>query len=96
MQKGSLLDFLWGGGVVRGGVQSTEPSKNPPPPHLPNDFSNRCLTIRTDNETFNIFNSRININNRELGLITYKHHQKPNNYEIAIKSALQYFNKIYD
>ena len=96
MQKGSLLDFLWGGGIVRGGVQSTEPSKNPSPPQLASDFSNRCLQIQTGNQTTAILNSRININNRELGLITYKNHQKPNNYVIAIKSGLQYFNKIYD
>ena len=39
MQKGSLLDLLWGGGIVRGGVQSTAPSKNPPPFHLASNFS---------------------------------------------------------
>ena len=96
MQKGSLLDFLWGGGIVRGGVQWIPPLKNPPTSHLASDFSNRCLTIRTDNETFNIFNSRINMNNRELGIINHKNNQIPNNFGIVMQNALQYCNKIYD
>lgn len=96
MEKGSLHDFLWGGGIVRGGVQSTAPSKNPPPFHLASNFSKIYWEIETGNETSTILNSRININNRELGLINDKNHQELSSYGIVIQNALQYFDNIYD
>jgi len=97
MQQGSFLDFLWGGGIAcQGrGQASNAPFKNPPTPEI-QTFPNLFCRIKIENENYQIHNSNSNINNRNLGLIRYEETLKPKNYNLAIRSALQDFKKVYD
>ena len=99
MQKGSLLDSIFGGKIFGQSSPPRIPSRFPPQQHLvgsqgfyQTQYSLNISKIISDEEAYHYEKFAPNSN---IAIIKHNY-EKPQNYASAIKRGLEYYQQIYD